>query len=72
MRTRPHLMLAVFAVIFAFPLLGHAQQSTPDVSSPLIGKAFDDVVVRYDPPVARSGADPVRAVQKSSAPRRDE
>jgi hypothetical protein len=43
MRTLQRLIIAVFTVI-VLPALAHAQQSTQDVSSALIGRAFSDVV----------------------------
>src|SRR6266566_7429740 len=43
MRGRLHLMVAALALIFVLPAFAHAQ-TTQDVSSALIGQAFDEVV----------------------------
>lgn len=44
MKTRQLLTLAVLSLILSLPTLAHAQQSTEDFSSALIGNAFADVV----------------------------
>lgn len=44
MRTRHHLLLTVLALILGLPVFAIAQQPTEDVSSALIGHAFDEVV----------------------------
>jgi hypothetical protein len=44
MRTRHHLLFAVLALLLGLPIVAHAQQTTQDVSSALIARAFDQAV----------------------------
>jgi len=59
-------MLAVLALVFGLPLLAHAQQPTLDVSSTLIGNAFDEVVSHEVEATAASSPSP--ALDLAAAP----
>lgn len=55
MRTRLFLILAVLSLILGLPTFGHAQQSTDDISSALIGRAFAEATT----PAALQAPQPV-------------
>ena len=57
MRTRHLLILAVLTLILGIPAFAHAQQSTQEVSSALIGRAFSSVVAGALAPVPTADAD---------------
>jgi len=57
MRTRHLLILAVLTLILGIPAFAYAQQSTPEVSSALIGRAFSSVVAGTLAPVPTADAD---------------
>ena len=57
MRTRQLLILAVLTLILGVPAFAHAQQSTPDVSSVLVGRAFNETVEGALVPLSASTQD---------------
>jgi len=59
MRTRHHLLLAVLALILGLPVFAHAQQPAQDVSSALIGHAFDEVVASSLTPTSTPAYSPL-------------
>ena len=59
MRTRHHLLLAVLALILGLPVFAHAQQPAQDVSSTLIGHAFDEVVASSLTPTSTPAYSPL-------------
>jgi len=59
MRTRHHLLLAVLALILGLPVFAHAQQPAQDVSSVLIGHAFDEIVASNLAPMSTTAYSPL-------------
>ena len=59
MKTRHHLSFAVLALILALPVFAHAQQPAQDVSSALIGQAFDEIVSSNVAPAATPAYSPL-------------
>ena len=65
MKTRQFLILAVLTLILGIPAFAHAQQSTQEISSVLVARAFNDVVAGTLSPVPAADAD---AAQSPAAP----
>jgi membrane-associated phospholipid phosphatase len=68
MKTRQVLILAVLILILGIPAFAHAQDSTQEVSSSLVGRAFNDVVAGTLAPVPTADGDAAQSPAVPPAP----